>query len=56
MSDTDIVRQELTELLDGVGAHMTFQDAVAEFPDDAIDRRPPNVAYTPWHLVEHLRE
>src|SRR6187431_713521 len=55
MSDTDIVRQELTELIDGVGAHMTFEDAVADFPDDAINRRPPNVDYTPWHLVEHLR-
>ena len=55
MGDTDIIRQELTELVDGVGAHMTFEDAVADFPDDAINRRPPNVDYTPWHLVEHLR-
>ena len=55
MSETDTLRRELTELLDGVGAHMTFEDAVADFPDDAINQRPPNVDYTPWHLVEHLR-
>ena len=55
MTDSSVVRDELVELLDGVGAHMTFEDAVADFPDDAINRRPPNVDYTPWHLVEHLR-
>jgi hypothetical protein len=52
---TDAVREQLLELLDGVGAHMTFEDAVAEFPDDAINRRPPSVSYTPWHILEHLR-
>ncbi len=53
--DDDALREQLTELLDGVGAHMTFDEAVADFPDEAINRRPPNVDYTPWHLLEHLR-
>ena len=34
---------------------MTFETAVADFPAWAINERAPNVAYTPWHLVEHLR-
>jgi hypothetical protein len=51
----DALRQQLAELLDGVGAHMPFDEAVADFPDDAINRRPPNVDYTPWHLLEHVR-
>lgn len=34
---------------------MPFDDAVKDFPDDAINRRPPNVPYTPWHLLEHIR-
>ena len=34
---------------------MPFEEAVADFPDDAINLRPPNVDYTPWHLLEHLR-
>jgi hypothetical protein len=55
MIDNDTLRSELVELLDGLGAHMPFEAAVADFPDDAINRRPPNVSYTPWHLVEHLR-
>jgi hypothetical protein len=51
----DALRQQLADLLDGHGAHMSFDEAVAEFPDDAINRRPPQVDYTPWHLLEHAR-
>lgn len=51
----DVLRAQLAELLDGVGAHMTFDEAVADFPDEAMNRRPPNVEYTLWHLLEHLR-
>ncbi len=51
----DETRQQLTELLDGTGAHMTLEEAVAAFPPDALNRRPPNVSYTPWQLLEHIR-
>jgi hypothetical protein len=51
----DALREQLADLLDGNGAHMSFDEAVVDFPDDAINRRPPNVEYTPWHLLEHLR-
>jgi hypothetical protein len=50
-----ILRRELVALLEGRGAHMPFEEAVAHFPTEAINERPPNVDYTPWHLVEHLR-
>ena len=53
--DVAALRRQLTDLLDGVGAHMPFEEAVADFPDEAMNRRPPNVDYTPWHLLEHLR-
>jgi hypothetical protein len=53
--DIDELRRQLAQLLDGVGAHMPFEEAVADFPDDAINRRAPNVDYSPWHLLEHLR-
>ena len=55
MAATDILREELLALIDGHGAHMPFDEAVADFPDDAINRLPPNVPYTPWHLLEHIR-
>jgi DinB superfamily len=53
--DTDALREQLAELLEGIGTHMTFEAVVADFPDDAINDRPPNVDYTPWHVLEHLR-
>jgi hypothetical protein len=34
---------------------MTFDDAVASFPAWAMNQRAPNVEYTPWHILEHLR-
>jgi len=51
----DPLRKQLLRLLDGLDAHMTFEEAVADFPDRVINLRPPNVPYTPWHIVEHLR-
>ena len=55
MEADDNLREQLLALIDGRGAHMPFAAAVADFPDDAINRRPPNVPYTPWHLLEHIR-
>jgi len=52
---TDPLRAQLHALLETGNAHMSFDDAVDDFPRDAINRVPPNVPYTPWHLVEHLR-
>lgn len=49
------MRETLLNLLQGKGAHMTFDEAVADMPMDAINTRPPNVPYTFWHLVEHIR-
>ena len=50
-----VVRAELCELIEGQGAHMPFDEAVADFPEDAMNRLPPDVPYTPWHLLEHIR-
>ena len=55
MTAGDILREQLLALIDGRGAHLPFDAAVADFPADAINQRPPNVAYTPWHLLEHVR-
>jgi len=55
MAAHDVIRDELLALIDGRGAHLPFEAAVADFPDEAINRRPVNVPYTPWHLLEHIR-
>jgi DinB family protein len=52
---TDELRSQLAMLLDGRQAHMDIAEAVGDFPAWAINERAPNVDYTPWHLVEHLR-
>src|ERR687884_47243 len=49
------LREQLAELLDGLGAHMPFEEAVADFPDEAINRRAPNVDYSPSQVLEHVR-
>ncbi len=53
--NTDDIREQLVRGLRGADAHMPFEEAVADFPTWAINTRPPNVEYTPWQLVEHLR-
>lgn len=53
--DREGIRRQLVIGLRGEDAHMTFEDAVADLPAWAINGRPPNVEYTAWHLVEHLR-
>ena len=49
MEADDNLRGQLLALIDGRGAHMPFDTAVADSPDDAIDRLPPNV---PTVMVE----
>lgn len=54
MNDAEL-RSQLVRMLTVRQAHMDFEDAVAGFPEDAINMMPPNCDYTFWHLVEHLR-
>jgi hypothetical protein len=55
MNTDRALREHVLALLDGHQAHMTFDDAVDDFPMNLINTRPPNVPYTSWHLLEHLR-
>ena len=55
MSENQVMRDQLLALLRGGNAHLTFDQAVADFPAEQFNRRPPNVSYTPWHLLEHMR-
>lgn len=50
-----ITRQQLLEQLTIRRAHMSLEDAVTDFPESLINTRPPNVSYTFWHLLEHIR-
>ncbi len=55
MSADAVMREQLLALLRGGNAHIGFDQAVAEFPMAHINTKPPNVPYTPWHLIEHIR-
>lgn len=55
MPDDIVLRQQVLALLRGGNAHMSLDDAVADFPLDRINERPPNVSYSPWDLLEHIR-
>lgn len=49
------LRNQLVRMLTIRQAHMDFEDAVAGFPEEHINTRPPNCDYTFWHLLEHMR-
>jgi len=55
MESDKVIREQLLFLLRGGNAHMNFDQAVADFPIQNINTKPPNVSYTPWYLLEHLR-
>ncbi|MBC8554772.1 MAG: DinB family protein [Nitrospira sp.] len=49
------IREQLTALLQGGNAHMGFEDAVKSFPTDFVNKKPPHIPYSFWHLLEHIR-
>jgi hypothetical protein len=49
------LRHQLASLLESGHTHMAFAEAVEKFPESAVNSRLPNVPYSFWHLVEHLR-
>ena len=55
MNSDAVVREHLLSLLQGGNAHMTFDDAVKDFPVDHMNTVFPNGTYTSWHLIEHIR-
>ena len=50
-----LLRKQVVSLLRGGNAHMSFAEAIADFPERSINERPPHLPYSFWHLLEHLR-
>ena len=51
----DVLREHLLYLLKGSGAHLSFEDAIADLPEDSRGAHVEGVPHTPWRLLEHMR-
>ena len=49
------LREHVIYLLDGGGAHVDFDKAVAGMPVELHGARAANVPHSPWQIVEHMR-
>lgn len=55
MNSDKLIREQLIALISGGNAHMPFDQAVENFPVEAMNVEAPNIPYTPWRLLEHMR-
>jgi hypothetical protein len=49
------LREQLLYLLDGGGAHLHFDQAIAGIPSHLRGKTAPSVPHSPWRLLEHMR-
>lgn len=49
------LREHLVYLLQDGGAHAKFDDVVGDFPDKARGKKPQELPYSAWMLLEHMR-
>ena len=54
MSD-QALREHVLHLLKDGGAHLNFEEAIANLPEDLRGANVEGVSHTPWRLLEHLR-
>jgi hypothetical protein len=55
VQDDQLLREQLTALLDGGNAHIPFDRVINDFPMDQINIKPDNIPYSAWQLLEHIR-
>ncbi len=55
MADEKALREEVLSLLRGGRAHVGFEQAVADMPEELRGKKPRQLPYTAWQQLEHLR-
>ena len=55
VAEDSALRKHVIELLRGGNAHADFEKAVGGLPAKLRGARVPNLPFTPWKLLEHLR-
>ncbi|GIW79520.1 MAG: hypothetical protein KatS3mg105_1327 [Gemmatales bacterium] len=54
MNDPSL-REHVVYLLQGGGAHLSFDRAIADLPENLRGAKVDAVPHTPWRLLEHMR-
>ena len=49
------LREHVLYLLRGGGAHVSFEDFVADFPAELCNRQVERLPYSAWQVLEHMR-
>ena len=49
------LREHVLYLLKGGGAHLNFEQAIADLPTEFQGAKTDGVSHTPWRLLEHMR-
>jgi hypothetical protein len=55
MDTNQALREHVLYLLRGGGAHLSFDQAVADLPPGLRGKKPDGIPHSPWRLVEHMR-
>ncbi len=55
MKNDKALRKDLQVLLRGGRAHVSYDKAVADLPEDLRGKKPRGAPYSPWQQVEHIR-
>jgi uncharacterized damage-inducible protein DinB len=55
MPDDKALREDVLLLLRGGRAHVSFEKAIANLPEDLRGKKPRGVPYSPWQQLEHMR-
>jgi hypothetical protein len=53
--ETISLRRHVENLLDMKGAHLSFKEAVADFPAALRGKKPAGAPHSAWELLEHMR-
>jgi len=54
-SNNQSLRDHVLYLLKGEGAHISFDDLIADFPAEKCGERIEGLPYTAWQVLEHIR-
>jgi hypothetical protein len=55
MTEDKILRERLVYVLQGKGAHITFDKVLPDFPKPLQGKKLDGAPYSPWQLLEHIR-